>query len=419
MIIYNHRKWFDAFFQPRISLIVGIVSPSILVLLYSIGAFYFCLNNPHVCLSEHGQAILGTFVTFLLVFRGRKSYSRYWKAKHAVSTLCHDSRELVGCVIFYMRGVDFRTGDDHFDDTVEAMVGIVRHVIAFALSILIYTRIGWVRLLNINMCEEDRLRLEIERFRLKCLLSEKEFSIMDQMLRANTRNGGSSAQDDEGNLPRNPSDMLMSVWDEIQLPVVAAGWLRREVNRNINTPHGFPERIMNIADLKITGLMQSYQAINENITMPFPVGFSLLCKTLMLCFLAGCPFCIDTGRGIFANVFFPWIVSVAFFGIETLATELEMPFGEGDHDFNVLECVQTLECECLEMLLAAGDAGDAAAGHFKAKKLSESYSKMHWHLSVRNDMDYAVPSQDAGHFASLAPAPTRYERVPVREARLS
>jgi len=87
--------------------------------------------------------------------------------------------------------------------------------------------------------------------------------------------------------------------------------------KHIGQKYGYMERTLNLLDPHITGMLLCYQHINDNITMPFPIGYSQLCKVLMLIFVLGCPYVIDTSLGVFANVFFPGVIAVALFGMRT------------------------------------------------------------------------------------------------------
>merc|ERR1719408_468228 len=126
-------------------------------------------------------------------------------------------------------------------------------------------------------------------------------------------------------------------------------------------------------DIHITDMLLCFQLINENITMPFPIGYSQLCKVLMLIFVLGCPYIIETDLGLFANVFFPGVIGIALFGIENVATDLELPFGEDANDLNVSECAHVFECECVELLRACGKLGELAADRFQFTTFPEQY----------------------------------------------
>merc|ERR1719235_1149971 len=97
--------------------------------------------------------------------------------------------------------------------------------------------------------------------------------------------------------------------------------------------------------------------MEENFTQHFPICFAQLNKLLLLIFLALCPLVLETEMGLWVNVLFPTAAAMFFFGIEYVAVEIEVCYGEGDMDINLLRAVRCVECESMTMLLVTAQRG--------------------------------------------------------------
>merc|ERR1719326_803885 len=92
------------------------------------------------------------------------------------------------------------------------------------------------------------------------------------------------------------------------------------------------------------------QRIEEAISTPFPICFAQLHKLLLLAFLTMFPFVVDENLGPAGKVFFPTLTAFIYFGIEHVAIEIEVAFGEDQEDINILRNVRVFESECMSIL---------------------------------------------------------------------
>merc|ERR1719352_633787 len=101
MILYDSQNFLSVLFYPNELIFQKLRVPVFLTLVWSV-ASYVVASHTTYALSVHGHAMLGGFVTFLLIFRANQSYVRYTNGKAALSELNHEVRDLVSQVVFYM-----------------------------------------------------------------------------------------------------------------------------------------------------------------------------------------------------------------------------------------------------------------------------------------------------------------------------
>jgi len=563
MIFYNHKDWWGTLLNGDNVLVNSFLIPTSIMLIWSTLS-YVIANGYRVKFDVHGQAILGCFLTFLLIFRANQSYTRYVRGKLAVSGLSHASRDLISLVIFSLRGIDAESHkiyskasaagqEEHWQELqdrhhelrtkgVDAVMQISRLTVAYMVSVLAYTRVGFYYAVKSHMPKFTKDCLDIDRARLRGLLTEAEFTQLDKMLgehveitpleqstpswdsstyywsccphspteedfimplsdsnpgsapgsarafsareRACSSTLTSALSSQPGSLPmslrasetasssprgrharlQNPSkpaqlardasshygagssrlknlkvslakllgkgpptgyridkenladktkvhvdqyfsetgvDVSCEIDNQTNLPVVVAGFLRRELFSHCGKDHGYIERIIGVVDDRVEQLLKHYQDVNQIVTLPFPIGYSQLCKLLMIFFMAGCPFIIDTELGWFANVYFPTLIGAACFGIEHIAIDLELPFGEGANDLNVSESVHALECETLELLGTAG-LNEEVGKYFCFLCSPEGYDQRGWYLCLSQYREASIEVRSTSKFYEIS-----------------
>jgi len=452
MILYNHKSWWGALTHKH-NVLSDLKSVLIVQTIWSIIAYYICLAHG-LEFDTRGQQIIGCFTTFLVIFRAQQSYARYLAGKMAISQLSHTSRDIMSFAICNMRGLHSDDAATH-QKAVEAITSVTRLVIGYMVSILIYTRIGWYSMVHKHIGHSTKQALDIDRARLRAVLTEKEFTFLDHLLGCQEAtllsqrdNAGQLTAQGESDRTRPPlnQDLLgayraintdpsatagSTVWshdpdtgfvesciessswphprpvredtrstseslplpsaldfllrhkdpcdfrvgkpvlpikhhgsnkdqdfcdvqelNETNLPVVLGSWIRQVFTIQGGESHGWVERLVSIADIRVADLLRCYQRIHACITMPFPIGYSQICKLLLILFSGGCPFVIDTTLGLAANVYFPVLVALACFGLESTAVELEQPFGDSPNSLNMVDLVRQLEHECITLLNA-------------------------------------------------------------------
>lgn len=196
-------------------------------------------------------------------------------------------------------------------------------------------------------------QIQVDRARLRGLLTEDEFRILDNCLRI----------------------------DYTPQPAVVPG-IRAEATYNVSTrplgrachvllyflfclgrdtaifakEWGWLERCLNLADVHVALLMRAFEAMDQNITTPLPLPYCHLCKTLMFSFLLAFPFCLNRVQsGLLICTITPCIIATAMFGMESISMEIEDPFGDDLNDFAVMRIVSSIEDSMYETMVCRND----------------------------------------------------------------
>merc|ERR1719401_3090288 len=123
----------------------------------------------------------------------------------------------------------------------------------------------------------------------------------------------------------------------------------------MNEPWGFKERYGKQLLQTCHECSTVFEMITMLVSCPIPFPYVHLCKLLLVCFLVVTPLVIEWERGIFANVFLPTAVAMSLLGIDSIAGELENPFGDDANDLDMTRAIGNLEADCLQMLKLSGD----------------------------------------------------------------
>lgn len=141
----------------------------------------------------------------------------------------------------------------------------------------------------------------------------------------------------------------------VPLPLVLLQLLRCYIHEPLKIePWGYAERMVNLAEIHISNICQSFESLDRLITTPLPLAYLQHCKVLFCCFSALYPLTLQTSHGIWANLVAPFLIFIALFGIECLAEQFENPIGEDVADLNVVEMLHDFEVRCHEVFNLAG-----------------------------------------------------------------
>jgi len=416
MILYDNKVWHTVVFKYTGTVWPQIGLPLFLLTWYAIGSYAFAVHY-EFNIGNEGELIFGSTMSFLLIFRANQAYTRYWEGRTHCAYFFSDLRDFLMLCMLYMRGGIFtslwlfRGGgasrircpiEDEFDIKARiARVDLMRLTIALAVSFKLHTRICLEGYCFGSISKENKWLIDYDRLRLRQLLTDMEFRIVDAYIGIDDPNRVSAdkALKKLVNQFRNsteppeswPDEFECSIEPTIRPTVIIIFLLREAVLRNMNQaindqPWGIKERFVPALSTLLDQSQKWYEMVNQIITTPLPLPYANLCKTLLALFLLSLPFFVDYKLGRFANTVVPPMVSLALLGIDAIATELENPFGDDANDLDVLELIHVLESEAMEMLSLTGD--EAAVDLFVWRKvpqfISQSSSKpLNYQLAVR------------------------------------
>eukprot|EP00746_Dinoflagellata_sp_MGD_P010941 gnl/MRDRNA2_/MRDRNA2_122786_c0_seq1.p1 gnl/MRDRNA2_/MRDRNA2_122786_c0~~gnl/MRDRNA2_/MRDRNA2_122786_c0_seq1.p1 ORF type:complete len:453 (-),score=55.96 gnl/MRDRNA2_/MRDRNA2_122786_c0_seq1:208-1566(-) len=384
MILYDTGSWLGAAFKWTGTVFTSIAWPAFWMILYNVGAYFLTLYLEYN-LGSQGHTILGSTMSFLLIFRANQAYSRYWQGRNFVSYFFAELRDLSMLFMLYMKagtgtvnwqhrrtveGAAQELGNwDELDvKASDARVRLARLVIGLAVSLKLHLRLAWDGYCFGSIAAEEKFRVDWDRFRLAQLLVPEEFQMVDDILgicedspEADILEALARQFKENDEPPEDfPHEFKVDLSPNMRAPLVMLFFIREVIYGNMNdltnqVPHGIKERFVPVLNACCANAQKWYELMNQVITTPLPLPYSALCRTLLAIFLLSFPFFVDYRLGWFANTIIPSLLCVALLGIDAIANELENPFGDDDNDLDILECIHHLEHEVLEYLALAGD----------------------------------------------------------------
>jgi len=297
----------------------------------------------------------------------------------------------------------------------ELRVNIVRLAVAFAVVLKTYTRIGLDGYCFGRISKETKWCIDWDRLRLRQLLREDEFELMDRcvgIVWAGAPAGRKSPEalaaqfhSGESGPPASwPESFEVSTDPTASMYLALVYLLRELLVRNLNefqnnVPWGIKERFVPMLSKILASAQLSFEMVVQILTTPLPLSYACLCKTLLTCWMASFPFTVDFSLGYFGGVAIPILIVLALLGIDAIATELENPFGDDANDLDILELIHNLEGEAMEVLELCGDSGARARFVWRRMPafITEMSSKpVRHHLAVAEfATDEVVPSGSA------------------------
>lgn len=389
MILYGHGTWLEVVFTYTGTVWPNIKNKWIAFTLYGMVAYLVALKLETNFGSE-GRTILFSTMSFLLIFRANAAYARYWLGRCMVSDYISEVREFMMLSIIYVRGglqsstYLFHGGPgiapehqylrDQFDEKAQDYrVDVIRLSVALCVAFKLHTGMALEGYCFGAISKDTKWYLDWDRLRLMQLLTEHEFMLINRCIGLE-EDEMVSAQEIRKRLCRQfrfaknlsappdawPDEFEVNYSQLTRTPCALAYLLREVLFRNMNDgensqPWGIKDRFVGALAALLGHLLRSCETANLVCTTPVPLPYANLVKTLLSFFLLSLPFYVDYELGWFANTAIPSFITLALLGVDSIATELENPFGNDENDLDLLEQVHILECEAMELLRQSGD----------------------------------------------------------------
>eukprot|EP00927_Polykrikos_kofoidii_P061817 TRINITY_DN56645_c0_g1_i1.p1 TRINITY_DN56645_c0_g1~~TRINITY_DN56645_c0_g1_i1.p1 ORF type:complete len:459 (+),score=39.12 TRINITY_DN56645_c0_g1_i1:128-1504(+) len=395
---YSDVTWFQLVFTA-----IGTVWPDIRYR-------FFCLSA-WVILSWFGMAFMkrtygwesrpatdfdhlfGSCLSIHLVFRANQAYNRFKQGRLVLVRFFTNVRGFILLTTLYVYGgggtqTPLRSElsqyeicpEDYLIKARQLRVDLVRLAIAFAVTIKILARLSLDGYHLGSIDRDTKWKIDWDRFRLRQLLTEDEFRVVDNcvgIMPCDSHVVGMDLQafenqfhvgEDHVSLQSAPTDWPES-FDVDSVPCARAHvpivlFLRQLLVHNLNdfldcTPWGVKERFIPSFWRTLRMAQSALEEMDMIISTPLPLPYACLCKTLLAIYMIDVPFKLDVEDGFLHGVSVPLAIALALLGIDAIAVELENPFGDDANDLDIDGALHSLECEALEMLRLCGD-GEAA-----------------------------------------------------------
>mmetsp|Transcript_41871 Transcript_41871/g.107903 ORF Transcript_41871/g.107903 Transcript_41871/m.107903 type:complete len:470 (-) Transcript_41871:106-1515(-) len=399
MIYYRQDTWRDQIFRFSGTIWPNIWREQVLITIYTIASYVFCAKMGGNLGKVKGN-FLGGILSFLLVFRTSQSYSRYWQGRSLLTGFFCDLREILILSMNLMPGgarghqwrwktsrkvtstaeksremvqslESFTDDDDRIMS--EERVDILRWAFVVAIAFQAHARMVY-SLEHGDLPAEIQKLVDWDRFRIRCLTTKAEFRDLDRLVSGTAIPQAawedSLLLDPKGFLKEMEEDFFQDHGDDsievsaepgLRLPVVAIFQLTQVLHRNVNDQrlqdkrYGMAERFFSGMASRMLQLNKILNTVVQIVATPLPFPYFHLCKSLLFVYFLSFPFFIDISLGIWANCGELCFLTTALLGLDSIATELENPFGCDSNDLSIADDIQKLEKETLFYSRMIGD----------------------------------------------------------------
>jgi putative membrane protein len=252
----------------------------------ALGQFYYVVNNMRPDnklenISPFYFMVLGSCLSFLVVFKSNMAYSRFWEARGHVGAVLNHSRSLMRRIVF---STDMRPGTPDAEEAIHRLHRLLR--LFFAL-----------------LMQDCRLNQDLERVPSDVLTPKEK----DELAHVRRR------------------------------PLMVIGWCQATIRRLAREGH-ISERISLRMEDHLEAISQAYHGCTKIRSQPMPFSYSQLIALLSLlyCFSVPITFITSFSYAICVPTF---VMALVYFGINHVGTELSDPFGQDTNDI-ALEAFQ-------------------------------------------------------------------------------
>lgn len=371
-MIYYEPSWFGLIFRYRGTILQSTWHLIVVLVLIKLLCYYYEVFED--CqLGSEGHTILGSTMSYLLVFRANTASERFWYSRKAMTQLFLSMRGLVMLMCATMKGGGANelwrstrhkhTQEDANDIRASmARVNFIRWSLAFVISLKLHTRICNDGYMSGRIDSETKRMVDLDRIRLRALMTRQEFEELNVLIpifnEPHITKGASVLTHD---LIEEALDQDLDDWYEVDTtpdmrqPLAILLFLRMEITRHANEAWGFKERFSKDMMGFCNAAGNLYEIITMVVTTPIPFPYVHLCKVLLLIFLMVSPLLINAQAGFFDGVVLPSFIALSLLGIDAIAAELENPLGDDYNDLDVTGFIALFESECMKLLDVCGD----------------------------------------------------------------
>ncbi|KAF8803559.1 UPF0187-domain-containing protein [Phlegmacium glaucopus] len=389
--------WLPDVFRIQGSIIGRIAGPVLTVTLFSVLVVYASLHGYKLVLTNSIVPLLSVVVGLILVFRNGTSYDRYWEGRKAFATMSAHTRNMARAIWInaslpptdtqpsYAKGKT-PTSEVTAKQLKRRKIDALRLCLSFVFATKHYLRgedgVNWPDY-------QDVLPASFTRLDEAGNSSHKAYAAIGNESTSASRDASSNASsiilpeskpDATKRIRVKRSKQHIHISDQstplladthhqtsegsLPLPMVIA----HELNRIVYgfRRDGFLETIgpagLNGLNQTISGLVDQLTAMERIANTPIPKSYSVHLKQCVTLYLFALPTVLvnDFGWGTVPVV---TAIAFTFMGIEGIADEIEMPFGNDEHDLPLERYCEDLKEEIDYMIDRLPEGGEGLHGY--------------------------------------------------------
>lgn len=368
MIEYDNTKMLSIMFTMRGSIFDDVLPKMIITTIISLAASALYLHGGMFAsdsgvdpISPLAFTLVGVMISFLLVFRSKVSYDRFWEGRGHLGAAMAEARNLARHIASCIRDDDGPEGVGLRDVDTGIKVATMLQPKGYGPNIGGYDKESGLPVAYTKMCGVRRmqmLRSLVIYWRL--LVNHLQDRTGEEDVKKIWQNVREVAP--PGECPREfaaAHRTITTPHNEFVLgryarrPLVAVGmltWCIRNEYRNCKLTH-----IDFLAmEQRLQGLIVAFNGVDKLHATPIPFPYAQMLLVLLMMFCFGAPF-------MFVTLGFGWftlcpslLLSLAFFGTNEVALQLEDPFGTDENDLPMNKMGNALKDDCDMFLQIAG-----------------------------------------------------------------
>lgn len=336
MILYDGSSTFDIILRWKGSVLHSSWALSVhlvLATLFAAVMSYMYNEDPDFLKFNGAKATdtLGKLLAFLLVFRSKLSYDRYWEGRNLVTKMRTAATEFARKVPILVWGKDEAAKRDR--------ANIRRLYIQLYLLIHIHSK-----------KEIDDL---LEKY------NQKKKEATDTVVATRARSDTACTDDDKaqmkqmeihGLLTEDERNRLLHAGDHFVM--VSATWLTMALHGQIKKGRMHLNEYLEI-EKEIAAMIATWQDMEKITCTPFPFPYTQMCRVFNVLFNYTLGISLVSSMGNFTPVA-TFVITLGFFGLDCVSQEIEDPFGEDENDLPMTEIVDEVQ-ECTRTLAVQKD----------------------------------------------------------------
>jgi predicted membrane chloride channel (bestrophin family) len=348
LVTYTNTDLFSLVFKLEGSIFVNVANKVVVSLIISLAA---CILNEFldwfeptassgvVPIDRLAYTIIGTSVAFLLVFRSVISYNRFWEGRGHLGVIMAHARDLSRQVAFSVRFDDGPedvprdyTDEERLQTQQQRVVDGGPYVEASGVREHMLTMHGFRRL------QMTRQLLIVWRLIVQHLRDETDAASLRKVYFSFAERGTERAK------TLLTPHVVALLERKQRRPLVAIAMLSWYLEQEYkNKTITYMEYLSMNANL--SGLINGFNGVDKVHTVPIPFPYAQMTILLLSLYCFSAPFMLVTyfGWGTFVPAA---VVTIAFFGINEVAIEIEDPFGLDENDLPLDQMGDALKDDC-------------------------------------------------------------------------